>query len=152
MTDKIFDKNIKKLIGPAGPGQTMPENEKEQILNNLINSAAQPQQEMKTFPIWKLIIKHPLTKFTAAAVIIIAVGLFIVHQGPDEHISPKPDIVKSELSPTTLLSMSLAFQKGGLPGLEKHCDKALEAISNQSPKINLSDILKELNNNKNERI
>jgi len=148
--EKIFEDNLKRMMKTVGPEKQIPDDKKNRILNQLISSEAETTPAVRTIPLWKLILKNPITKLAAAAVIIITAGLFIVHPGPDEQAPIGTDIViaKSPADMTSLLSMSLAYKKSGLAGLEEHCEKADKAMSKVTPKITLSGILKELNNNK----
>jgi hypothetical protein len=148
--EKIFEDNLKRMMKTVGPEKQIPDDKKNRILNQLISSAAETAPADRAIPLWKLILKNPITKLAAAAVIIITAGLFIVHPGPDEQAPIGTDIViaKSPADMTSLLSMSLAYKKSGLAGLEEHCEKADKAMSKVTPKITLSGILKELNNNK----
>jgi len=148
--EKIFEDNLKRMMKTVGPEKQIPDDKKNRILNQLISSAKETAPAVRTIPLWKLILKNPITKLAAAAVIIITAGLFIIHLGPDEQAPIDTDIViaKSPADMTSLLSMSLAYKKSGLAGLEEHCEKADKAMSKVTPKITLSGILKELNNNK----
>ncbi len=148
--EKIFEDNLKRMMKTVGPEKQIPDDKKNRILNQLISSAKETAPAVRTIPLWKLILKNPITKLAAAAVIIITAGLFIIHLGPDEQAPIGTDIViaKSPADMTSLLSMSLAYKKSGLAGLEEHCEKADKAMSKVTPKITLSGILKELNNNK----
>jgi hypothetical protein len=147
--EKIFEDNLKHLFKTVGPEKQIPDDKKNRILNQLISSAKETAPAVRTIPLWKLILKNPIAKLAVAAVIIITVGLFIIHLGPDEQKPTDKDIIiaKSPVEMTSLLSMSLAYKKNGLPGLEEHCEKAAETIPKETPKITLSGILKELNNN-----
>jgi len=151
--EKIFEDNLKRLIKAVGPDKQIPGDKKNRILNQLINSAKETAPAGRTIPLWKLILKNPVAKLAAAAVIIITVSLFIVHLGPDEQAPTDKNIItaKSPADMTSFLSMSLAYKNNGLAGLEEHCEKADKAMSKETPKITLSGILKELNNNKNTR-
>jgi len=151
--EKIFEDNLKRLIKAVGPDKQIPDDKKSRILNQLITSDTETAPAERTIPLVKLILKNPVTKLAVAAVIIITVGLFIVHLGPDEQAPTDKNIIiaKSPADMTSFLSMSLAYKKNGLPGLEEHCEKAAQAMSKETPKITLSGILKELNNNRNTR-
>ncbi len=151
--EKIFEDNLKHLFKTVGPEKQIPDDKKNRILNQLISTKAETAPAGRTIPLWKLILKNPVTKLAVAAVIIITVGLFIVYLGPDEQKPTDKDIIiaKSPADMTSFLSMSLAYKNNGLPGLEKHCEKAAKTMSKETPKITLPGILKELNNNKNLR-
>ncbi len=151
--EKILEDNLKRLIKAVGPEKQIPDDKKNRILNQLITSDTETAPAERTIPLGKLILKNPVTKLAIAAVIIITVSLFIAYLGPDEQTPTDKDIIiaKSPVDMTSFLSMSLAYKKSGLPGLEEHCEKAAETMNKNTPNITLSDILKELNNNRNAR-
>jgi hypothetical protein len=151
---KIFEDNIKRLIQSAGREQKMPEDKKGQILNHLISSNIKIKPAEKTISLWKLMLDNPVTKLAVAAVIFLVAAILFVHQGPDEQrtVNIEKKIVKSPAEMTTFLSMSLAYKKGGLEGLEEHCDETARFLAGKQTKITLNEMLKELNNHKNERL
>jgi hypothetical protein len=149
---KIFEDNIKRLIQSAGREQKMPEDKKGQILNHLISSDIKIKPAEKTILLWKLMLNNPVTKLAVAAVIFLVAAILFVHQGPDGQRMTDKKIVKSPPEMTTFLSMSLAYKKGGLQGLEEHCDKTAKFFAEKQTKITLNEMLEELNNHKNERL
>jgi len=82
-----------------------------------VSSARQPN-------IWQIICKNPITKLAAAAVIIIAIGLSLVHRGPDEQVKPTEvaKVTKSPAEMMTLASLTFAYRRGGIESEEEICD------------------------------
>lgn len=96
---------------------------------------------------WVAIIKSPVTKLAAAAVIIIAIGLFVSHQGPEERID-MPVTSRVERSPAemmTLISLNVAYRRGGMEAVEKQCEQALDMLRPQHKKISIQQLLAENN-------
>lgn len=100
--------------------------------NNVIDAlrAKQPVKIVKSTSL-RTIIKNPITKLAAAAIVVIAIGLFISHRGPDEKIG-KPVTSRVERSPAemmTLISLNVAYRRGGMEAVEEQCLKALGMVA-----------------------
>jgi hypothetical protein len=98
--------------------------------------------------ILKVILKNPITKIAAAAVIILAVSFFITHQEPSKQ--EQPNIVKATKSPVemmTAISLERAFRRGGIEAVEEQCKQAFKPIAPRSGSLPIEWILAELNGN-----
>lgn len=97
--------------------------------------------------LWKIIIRNKMTKFAAAAMIVLAVGLFVAQRVPDEQIdkSTKPEVVKSPAEMMTAMSLNMAYRRGGMQEVEKQCDKAFEMLGPRPGRITVQEILAEFN-------
>ena len=107
-----------------------------------VSSARQPN-------IWRRVAQSKITKLAAAAVIIIAVGLFLVHRGPDEQIKPT-EVAKAAKSPAemvTLASFTFAYRHGGMEALEEICDKAFKMMGPRPSSLSVRELFEELNGN-----
>jgi hypothetical protein len=149
---KIFEDNIKRLIRSAGAEQKMPDGKKSQILNELTGHSIESRPAGK-IPTWKSILNNPAAKLAAAAVIFLVIAVLFVHKGPNEQRTPDTGTktVSSPAEMTTFLAMSLACKKGGLEGLEEHCDKTAKMLAAKPVKITLKEMLEEMDNHKSER-
>ncbi|MHC4395017.1 MAG: hypothetical protein ACYS1A_05125 [Planctomycetota bacterium] len=97
--------------------------------------------------IWRMIWKSRISRVAAAAVIIIAVGFFAVHQGPDEQIETA-DILEASKSPAemlTLASINAAYRKGELEAVENRYERVLEMMEPWPSKISIQELFEELN-------
>ena len=95
-----------------------------------VRDALIKEQQAPKVRIWRMIWKSPITRIAAAAVIIIAVGFFAVHQGPDEQVDTA-GILEASKSPAemlTLASINAAYRKGGMKAIEKQFDKAEKKV------------------------
>jgi len=102
------------------------------------NSIRQPK-------ILKVILKSPLTKLAAAAVIIVAIGFFIVHQSPSEQADTTVSkVTKSPAEMLTATSLIIAFRHGGIEAIEKQCDKALEMQKPPLDKLDIKELFTEI--------
>jgi len=104
------------------------------------DSARQPS-------ILKVILKSPLTKLAAAAVIIIAISFFIVHQNPSEKADTTiiSKVPKSPAEMQAILSLSIAYRRGGIEAVDRQCQKAIEMLGPRPAEITIQQILTEFN-------
>ena len=103
-------------------------------------SAGQPS-------IWRMIYKSKITKLAAAAVIIIAIGLSLVHQGPGEQVDSKniSEVEEFPVKMMTSVSLSLAYRKGGMDAVERQCEKAFKMSGPQVTNVTVQELLAEFN-------
>lgn len=97
--------------------------------------------------LWSKFKKSRITRLAAAAVIIIAIGLFIVHRRPVERIEP-PEVLEITRTPAELLtvaSLRTAYRRGGIEALEKQCDEAVEKLGRRETKVSIQELFAELN-------
>jgi len=97
--------------------------------------------------IWRMIFRNPITKLAAAAVIIVAVGLFL---GRDRHTPSNPTaeprlIAHSTLKKMSLMSLRMAYQRGGFDALDRQFRDTLDALGPQSLSISMQDLLEGAN-------
>ena len=93
-----------------------------------------------------VILKSPLTKLAAAAVIIVAISLFIAHQGPGEQADTTVSKVpKSPAEMQAILSLSIAYRRGGIEAVYRQCQKAIEMLGPRPAEITIQQMLTEFN-------
>jgi len=94
-----------------------------------------------------VILKRAIVKFAAAAVIILAIGLFITRSGPDKkiEITKVTNATKSPAEMLTLKSLTIAYRNGGIEAVETQCDKAIEKLGSKSKDITVQELLTEIN-------
>ena len=103
--------------------------------------------------VWGAILRSPIAKLAAAAVIILAIGLLAVHRRPVERIEPA-EVLQVSRPPaefTTFASLSFAYRQGGMEMVEQMCDKALTMAGPRPAKISMQEFFEEINNGKSER-
>lgn len=100
----------------------------------------------------RIIFQNRITKLaTAAAVIIVAIGLIavFVHRGTGD----KPDttmvseIAKSPVEMMTAMSLERAFRRGGIEAVEKQCKQAFRPRRLRHRSLSVEQILAEFNGN-----
>ena len=97
--------------------------------------------------IWRIIFRNPITKLAAAVVIIIAISFFIVHQRPFEQADTTiiSKVPKSPAEMQAILSLSIAYRRGGIEAVDRQCQKAIEMLGPRPAEITIQQILTEFN-------
>lgn len=96
--------------------------------------------------LWDTIVHHRLVRLAAAAVLIIAAGLLIFSQISDRHeparIAKKP---KSPADMQTILSLNIAYRRGGIEAVYRQCETAIEMLGPRPAQITIRQMLAEFN-------
>ena len=91
----------------------------------------------------RIITLSRMMKLTAAAaVIIVGISFYIVHQGPGEQNDTiiVSEAVESPSEIMTMKSLKIAYSRGGIEGIENQCEKALKILGPQPASISLGDL------------
>ena len=93
------------------------------------------------------ILKSPITKLAAAALIILAIGFFLTHLGPSEKVDTTDvtTVTKSPVEMMTAMSLERAFRRGGIEAVESQCEEAFKPIRPVSRSLSIEQILAEFN-------
>jgi len=96
--------------------------------------------------IWKIILKSPLMKIAAAAVIILAICFLSAHQNPgkSERIEIQED-TKSSVEMITTISLERAFRRGGIEAVENQCEQTLKLLGARTASLSPQELLSEFN-------
>lgn len=95
---------------------------------------------------WKVIIHSRITRLAAAAVIVIAVGFLVLHIVPGPQ-TRADGAAKSAGEMLTVLSLNIAYSKGGMDALEKQYENAFKILGPRQTGISIHDLLAECNSN-----
>jgi len=96
--------------------------------------------------IWRMIFRNPLTELAAAAVIIIAVSFFSIHQDQDKQERPRIGKVKqSPAEMMTAMSLKIAYRKGGIEAVEEQYNKAFKQLGPRPGSLSAKQIFAESN-------
>ena len=96
----------------------------------------------------RIIILSRMMKLTAAAaVIIVGISFFIVHQQPSEQADTitVSKVTKSLTEMLTVASLNIAYRKGGLEEVEAQFEKALYKRKPQPTSISAQELLEDFN-------
>ena len=97
--------------------------------------------------IWRRVVQSKITKLAAAAVIIIAVGLFLVHRSPGEQVKPT-EVAKVARSPAemmTMASLNIAYRQGGIEAVDRQGEKVIKMLGPRPAEITITELLAEYN-------
>jgi len=94
---------------------------------------------------WANILKSSITKFAAAAVIIVAISFFVFHKEPlEQQRSQKVIVTKSPAEMLTLRSLKIAYRNGGIEAVETQCEKAIEKLGLKPERISVQELLEDI--------
>jgi len=143
--DKWLDELISRTINTEKP-EFDAENWKQKYPDEfqaLQSRAAKiPARSIK----WPTFLKSPVVKFAAAAIIIMAIGLFMIRPAADKkvEIAETANARKSSAEMLTLRSLKIAYLNGGIEAVEVQCDKAIEKISKRPERITFQELLEDI--------
>jgi hypothetical protein len=93
-----------------------------------------------------ILLRSSALKYAAAAVIILAIGLFIILPSPEKKTDTVDvtEYTKSAAEMLTLRSLKIAYLNGGIEAVENQCDKAIEKIGKKPEKITFQELLEDI--------
>jgi hypothetical protein len=145
--DKRLDEIISRTINSGKP-EFDPEKWKQKYPEEfqMLQSMSQKDSHARQPGIWRVVGKSPITKL-AAAVIIVAIGFFIVHQRPSEQddTTTVSKVTKSPVEMMTAISLERAFRRGGIEAVVKQCKEAFKPIGPRPGSLSVEQILAEFN-------
>lgn len=97
--------------------------------------------------IWRSLLQNRLTKLAAAALIILAIGFFVIHLVPGEKVDTAevPKVTKSPAELLTVASLNMAYRRGGVEAVERQCEQAIDKLGPRPAKITVNELLAEFN-------
>jgi hypothetical protein len=96
--------------------------------------------------ILKVILKSPLVKIAAAALIILGVSIFVTREDTGEQ--EQSNIVEATKSPAemmTAMSLTIAYRKGGMEAMEEQYDEAYKQLGPRPKSLSVEQMLSEFN-------
>ena len=92
------------------------------------------------------ILMGPFGKFAIAAAIIVAAGVLLAGRlGPKPPTpGPQPVVQEAPAQMVSMISLSAAFRQGGMEGLDKQCERALERLGPRSTGVSMQALLKDI--------
>jgi hypothetical protein len=93
---------------------------------------------------WPRIIRSPFVRLAAAAVIIVAVVLFVPR--PEPHRPPSEPVAGASRSPVEMmtgLSLTTAYRRGGMEALERQLDETMRLLGPGQPAVSMRDLLED---------
>lgn len=96
--------------------------------------------------------RHQLAR-VAAVIAVVALVIFSTSRRPAERVV-QPIVAKSEQSPAMMmsrLSLTLAYNRGGLDAVDEQCKKAYELLGQKNTNVSIGELLNNKNGQKPER-
>ena len=93
------------------------------------------------------ILMGPVGKFAIAAAIIVVAGILLGGRFGSTRPThaPQPAAQQSPAQMVSMISLSAAFRQGGMEGLDKQCEQALERLGPRPSQVSVRELLKDLN-------
>lgn len=147
--DKRLNERIRDAIGREGlkfdfdKWKEGHQSQIEQFKASVSKKSAAPSQ----VSIWRIVAKSRLTRFSAAAVILVVAGLFFIHDRPTRQTQDyaRVEVAKSPIEMITPMSLNLAYRRGGLEAVERQYDEAFKNAGPRPAKLTIEDVLAEFN-------
>jgi hypothetical protein len=141
--------NVEKWLRLRKPRMTTSNQMDERVLDDSFAAMDQVRHAQSTDgepKAWSIIVRSRMTKF-AAALIVIAIGLLVIHSSPRPQ--PGTDTVPREAKSAgemmTAMSLRIAYRRGGLEAVDKQCDKAFSMLGLETSRISIRELLRESN-------
>ncbi|MCL5278954.1 MAG: hypothetical protein M1376_03490 [Planctomycetes bacterium] len=92
------------------------------------------------------ILRGPFVKLAIAAAVLATAGVLLVGRFAPTPVQPVPATAPpSAAQMVSMISLSAAFRQGGMEGLDKQCDRALEKLGPRPNRMSMQELLKDLN-------
>jgi hypothetical protein len=146
--EKWLDEQLKKTID-SGKVEFDSEQWKQKYsaeYQALVSRRAKPPNVLRF--LWR----HQLAR-VAAVIAVVALVIFSTSRRPAERVV-QPIVAKSEQSPAMMmsrLSLTLAYNRGGLDAVDEQCKKAFKLLGQKNTKVSINELLNENNGKKPER-
>ncbi|MCH7558141.1 MAG: hypothetical protein IIB56_11885 [Planctomycetes bacterium] len=138
--------NIEKFVRVRKPHVTTSRQMDKRTLNDSFAAMeqtirAKPADHKPSAP--RIVTLSRMMKLTAAAAaIIVGISFYIARQGPSEQgITTKfLEVAESPSEIMTMKSLTIAYRRDGIEGIENQCEKALKILGPQPASISLGDL------------
>lgn len=114
----------------------------------LLRRSGQPSQSGTGHTV-RLVLRGSLGKLAIAAAVLATAGVLLIGRFGSTRLPPVPGLQPvAQQSPAQIVSMislSAAFRQGGMEGLDKQCDRALERLGPRPSNVSMQELLKDIN-------
>jgi len=144
--DKWLDELISRTINTTKP-EFDSEKWKQKYRKEFQTLVSRAEKTSTVLVRWSDILKNPLTKLAAAALIILTIGFLMTHLGPGEKVntSDVTTVTKSPAELLTVASLNMAYRRGGIKAVEQQCEEAAQKLGPQPAKITIKELLAKSN-------
>ncbi len=94
----------------------------------------------------RIMLRSRVARLTAAAAIIIAVGLLVIQSNPPEQAhAPTRRVAKSPADMLSVMSLNMAYRRGGIEAMDDQSNEAFEMLGSKPAKVSIRELLTESN-------
>lgn len=103
----------------------------------------------------RLVLRGSIGRLAIAAAVMAAAGILLVGRfglrpdGPT--VGPQPVAQQSPAQMVSMISLSTAFRFGGMEGLDRQCERALERLGPRPTSVSMQELLQDINGTGQER-
>ncbi len=111
----------------------------------LLGRSGQPSQ-FDTGRTVRLTLRGSIGKLAIAAAVVATLGISLIGRlepGPGRPTARSDSASPAEM--VSMISLSVAFQQGGMEGLGRQCDRALERLGPRPNSASLQELLQDIN-------
>ena len=120
----------------------------------LLRRSGQPSQSGAGRMV-RLVLTGSIRKLAIAAAIVATAGVLLVGRfwpTPDKPTSgPQPVAQQSPAQMVSMISPSAAFRSGGMEGLDRQCERAIERLGPRPTSVSMQELLKDISGKGQER-
>jgi len=135
--------NIEEFVKVRKPNVTTSGEMDKRTLDDSFAAMEQTMQAKSAPSTARIITLSRMIKLTAAAAVIIAgISFLIAYLGPGEQHDTTivTKVTESPAEIMTMKSLTIAYRRGGIEGIENQCEKALKILGPQPASLPLADL------------
>jgi hypothetical protein len=96
------------------------------------------------------ILRSPLGRAAIAAAIVVVASILLIGQFRPTVRKPVTEPEPAPARMVSMISLSAAFRSGGMEGLDKQCERALERLGPRPASVSMQELLKDLSSKEQE--
>jgi len=150
--EDIFEENVRRLIrSSASKTNTNADAAFQRKLTDSVLAEVERERPegrpRRSRFILRVIMKSRITKVAAAIVVIAAISFSVLHRrtGEQPGTAKISEVAKSPAEMMTLMSLTLAYQEGGIEAVERQCEDAFELLGPWPDSLSAQELLAEFN-------
>jgi hypothetical protein len=137
--------NIEKFVSSGKPDVTTGPQMDKRVLDDSFAAMDETIAAKKPSAAGTLL-RSRATRLAAAAVIIVAISLFTLQRDPREQEPPQiTDVAKSPAEMLSVMSLNMAYRRGGIEAVDEQSSKAFEMLGARSVSVSVQELLAESN-------
>ncbi len=143
----ISSKNVEKIIRDGKPN-VKTDNQLDKLIIDGSHSIMEESNLLSPkFNMLTLLVRYKISVCVTSIVIIVIVGLLVFQPETENMIDPPKviDVTQTPAEMMTLLSINLAYNRGGLDEVEKQYETAMKKIGSRPTQVTIAELLAESN-------